>query len=171
MEAIRMDQQQGQFGQGQEQGQFGQGQEQFEQNQVQQALQSQQSAQTGQGQTQQANQSGQNWQASTGGDWPGSPTGQEGTVQSSQSGQFGQDSQSGQSGGVQVVAVRKNGDGDIVEMKLSSGQVVDYKTAQSMSKQGILEHTNVFTGRDGEEHLRSDADGDPSNNLDNMPTF
>jgi hypothetical protein len=152
-----MDQQQGQYGQEQEQAQ-GQVQE-------QQAWPSQQPAQTEQGQTQQANQSGQNWTASTGGDWPGTPAEQDGAVQNLQA------SQSGQGGAEQVVAVRKNGDGDIVEMKLSSGEVVDYKTAQSMSKQGILQHTNVFKGRDGEEHLRSDADGDPSNNLDNLPTF
>jgi hypothetical protein len=71
----------------------------------------------------------------------------------------------------QVIAVRKNGDGDIVELKLSSGQVVDYKTAQQMAKQGGIEHVNVFKGRDGDEHLRSDADGDPSNNLDALPRF
>ncbi|WP_027092323.1 DUF3892 domain-containing protein [Cohnella thermotolerans] len=71
----------------------------------------------------------------------------------------------------QVVAVRKNGDGDIVELKLSSGQVVDYKQAQAMAKQGQIENVNVFRGRDGDEHLRSDADGRPENNLDNLPTF
>ncbi|MBP1992712.1 DUF3892 domain-containing protein [Paenibacillus eucommiae] len=71
----------------------------------------------------------------------------------------------------QVVAVRKNGDGDIVELQLSSGQVVDYKQAQAMAKNGEIEHVNVFKGRDGDEHLRSDADGDPTNNLDNLPTF
>lgn len=71
----------------------------------------------------------------------------------------------------QVVAVRKNGDGDIVELKLSSGQVVDYKQAQQMAKDDEIEHVNVFKGRDHDEHLRSDADGDPTNNLDNLPTF
>lgn len=71
----------------------------------------------------------------------------------------------------QVVAVRKNGDGDIVELKLSSGQVVDYKQAQQMAKNGMIDNVNVFRGRDGDEHLRSNADGDPSNNLDNLPIF
>lgn len=71
----------------------------------------------------------------------------------------------------QVIAVRKNGDGDIVELKLSSGKIVDYKQAQQMAKNGGIEHVNVFRGRDGEEHLRSDADGDPANNLDALPTF
>ncbi|SEB20489.1 Protein of unknown function [Thalassobacillus cyri] len=71
----------------------------------------------------------------------------------------------------QVVAVRKNGDGDIIELKLSSGQVVDYKQAQQMADNGEIEHVNTFQGRDGDKHLRSDADGDPTNNLDNLPTF
>ncbi|WP_426447403.1 DUF3892 domain-containing protein [Paenibacillus sp. S-38] len=71
----------------------------------------------------------------------------------------------------QVVAVRKNGDGDIVELKLSSGQVVDYLEAQAMTKNGQIAGLNVFRGRDGDEHLRSNADGDPSNNLDNLPGF
>ncbi|MDQ0256848.1 hypothetical protein J2S74_004270 [Evansella vedderi] len=70
-----------------------------------------------------------------------------------------------------VTAVRKNNEGDIVELQLSSGEVVDYKQAQQMAKNGEIEHVNVFRGRDGEEHLRSDADGIKENNLDNLPTF
>ena len=69
------------------------------------------------------------------------------------------------------VAVRKNDDGDIVELKTSGGKVVDYKQAQQMAKNGEAEGVNVFKGRDGEEHLRSNADGDPTNNLDQFPTF
>jgi len=71
----------------------------------------------------------------------------------------------------QVIAVRKNGDGDIVQLQLSSGEVVDYKTAQQMAKNNQIANVNVFRGRDGEEHLRSDADGRTDNNLDNLPTF
>ncbi|WP_216827613.1 DUF3892 domain-containing protein [Alkalihalobacterium elongatum] len=71
----------------------------------------------------------------------------------------------------QVVAVKKNNEGDIVELKLSSGQIVDYKQAQMMAQNGEIDHVNVFKGRDGDMHLRSDADGDPTNNLDNLPTF
>lgn len=71
----------------------------------------------------------------------------------------------------QVVAVRKNGDGDIVELKLSSGRAVDYKTAQQMVKAEQIAGLNVFRGRDGDEHLRSDPDGREDNNLDNLPTF
>lgn len=71
----------------------------------------------------------------------------------------------------QFVAVRKNSDGDIVELKTTSGRVVNYKEAQEMAKHGEVAGVNVFRGRDGDEHLRSNADGDPSNNLDNLPTF
>lgn len=70
-----------------------------------------------------------------------------------------------------VTAVRKNGDGDIVELKLSSGQTVDYKTAQAMAKAGQIEGVHVFKGRDGEDHLRSNPDGIEENNLDNLPQF
>lgn len=69
------------------------------------------------------------------------------------------------------VAVRKNNEGDIIELKTSSGQIVDYKDAQQMAKGGQVEGVNVFKGKDGDEHLRSNADGDLSNNLDNLPGF
>ncbi|RKP57226.1 DUF3892 domain-containing protein [Cohnella endophytica] len=76
-----------------------------------------------------------------------------------------------QNGKQQIVAVRKNGDGDIVELQLSSGQVVGYQEAQRMAKNDEIENVNVFKGRDGDEHLRSDPDGRTDNNLDNLPTF
>lgn len=71
----------------------------------------------------------------------------------------------------QVAAVRKNGDGDIVEFKFASGKVVDYITAQEMVRNDEIENMNLFRGRDGDEHLRSDPDGREDNNLDNLPTF
>ena len=71
----------------------------------------------------------------------------------------------------EVVAVRKNSDGDIVDLKLSSGRVVDYRTAQTMVKNNEIQNLNVFRGRDNEEHLRSNPDGREDNNLDNLPTF
>ena len=70
-----------------------------------------------------------------------------------------------------IVAVKKNGDGDIIEMKLSSGTVVDYKKAQTMADSGEIENVNTFTGRDGDKHLRSNADGIKENNLDQLPIF
>jgi len=76
-----------------------------------------------------------------------------------------------QGGKPHVQAVRKNGDGDIVELQLSSGQVVGYKEAQQMAKNDQIANVNVFKGRDGDEHLRSNPDGREDNNLDNLPTF
>ncbi|SDO47735.1 Protein of unknown function [Halobacillus aidingensis] len=70
-----------------------------------------------------------------------------------------------------IVAVRKNGQGSIVEMQLSSGQVIDYKRAHEMARSGELEHVNLIRGKDGEDHLRSEPDGIQSNNLDNLPSF
>lgn len=71
----------------------------------------------------------------------------------------------------QVEAVKRNADGDIVEFKLSSGKIVDYKSAQEMVKNKEIENLNLFRGRDNEMHIRSNADGDPNNNLDALPTF
>ncbi|WP_236838771.1 DUF3892 domain-containing protein [Caldalkalibacillus salinus] len=69
------------------------------------------------------------------------------------------------------VAVRKNEDGDIVELKTSQGRTLHYKDAQQAVMEGQIQGANVFTGRDGAPHLRSNADGDPSNNLDQLPLF
>ncbi len=70
-----------------------------------------------------------------------------------------------------VVAVRKNGDGDIIKLKLSDGNEVDYLVAQRLAAQGLIENVQLFKGRDGDQHLRSIPDGDKSNNLDNLPLF
>ncbi|MEK5165384.1 DUF3892 domain-containing protein [Paenibacillus sp. FSL R5-0527] len=69
------------------------------------------------------------------------------------------------------IAVRKNGDGDLREFKTSSGRVLNYEQALEEVKAGAIAGVNVFKGRDGEMYIRGDADGDPSNNLDNLPSF
>lgn len=71
----------------------------------------------------------------------------------------------------QVVAVRKNGDGDIIRLKLSDGNEVDYLVAQRLAEQGLIDHVQVLKGKDGDKHLRSIPDNDTSNNLDNLPLF
>jgi len=70
-----------------------------------------------------------------------------------------------------IVAVQKNGDGDIRQFKTSSGRVLQYQEALQAVKNGEIAGVNAFKGRDGEMYIRGDADGDPSNNLDNLPTF
>lgn len=69
------------------------------------------------------------------------------------------------------VAVQKNGDGDITAFKTSAGRVLDYEQALTEVKTGAIQGVNAFKGRDGETYIRGDADGDPSNNLDNLPGF
>ncbi|SHE10523.1 Uncharacterised protein [Chlamydia abortus] len=69
------------------------------------------------------------------------------------------------------IAVRKNGDGDLREFMTSSGRVLSYEQALQEVQMGRIQGANVFKGRDGDLYIRGDADGDPSNNLDNLPGF
>lgn len=69
------------------------------------------------------------------------------------------------------IAVQKNGDGDLTAFKTSSGRVLDYEQAKREVQAGAIAGANLFKGRDGEMYIRSDADGDPSNNLDALPRF
>lgn len=69
------------------------------------------------------------------------------------------------------IAVRKNGDGDLEAFKTSSGRILNYEQALQEVKAGAIAGVNVFKGRDGEMHIRGDADGNPTNNLDSLPRF
>jgi hypothetical protein len=77
----------------------------------------------------------------------------------------------GTSGREQFVAVQKNGEGDLTAFQTSSGRVLAYEQALQEVKAGAIAGVNVFKGRDGDMHIRGDADGDPSNNLDQLPIF
>ncbi|MBH5316825.1 DUF3892 domain-containing protein [Paenibacillus sp. GSMTC-2017] len=70
-----------------------------------------------------------------------------------------------------VVAVQKNGDGDLTAFKTSSGRELDYATALEEVQAGKIAGVNAFKGRDGDTYIRGDADGDPTNNLDQLPLF
>ncbi|MFC5651620.1 DUF3892 domain-containing protein [Paenibacillus solisilvae] len=70
-----------------------------------------------------------------------------------------------------IVATQKNGDGDLTAFKTSSGRVLDYTQALEEVQGGRIAGVNAFKGRDGETYIRGDADGDPTNNLDNLPNF
>jgi len=72
---------------------------------------------------------------------------------------------------LEVVAVRKNSAGSIVEFKLSSGQIVDYVQAQEMVRNNEISNLELFKGRDHEQHIRSNPDDRLDNNLDQLPTF
>lgn len=71
----------------------------------------------------------------------------------------------------QFVAVQKNGDGDLTAFKTSTGRVLDYQSALQEVQAGNIAGANAFKGRDGDTYIRGDADGDPTNNLDQLPLF
>ncbi len=75
-----------------------------------------------------------------------------------------------QQGQEQIVAVRKNDDGDIIAVKTNSGRELDYVSALNEAKQGNLAHVDVFH-KYGRDILRSEPDGIKENNLDNLPNF
>ncbi|WP_145045518.1 DUF3892 domain-containing protein [Paenibacillus xylanexedens] len=68
-------------------------------------------------------------------------------------------------------AVQKNGDGDLTAFQTSTGRVLDYQQALTEVQAGAIAGVNVFKGKDGEMYIRGDADGDPTNNLDQLPSF
>ncbi|ASA20996.1 DUF3892 domain-containing protein [Paenibacillus donghaensis] len=69
------------------------------------------------------------------------------------------------------VAAQKNGDGDLTSFQTSSGRVLAYEQALQEVQAGRIAGVNVFKGKDGEMYIRGDADGDPTNNLDQLPSF
>jgi hypothetical protein len=75
-----------------------------------------------------------------------------------------------QLGKEQIVAVRKNDDGDLIAFKTDSGRELDYITALSDAKAGKLANIDIFH-KYGRDILRSEPDGIKENNLDNLPDF
>ncbi|MDA2093130.1 DUF3892 domain-containing protein [Bacillus cereus] len=74
------------------------------------------------------------------------------------------------SGAEQIVAVRKNDEGDLIAFKTSSGRELNYMTALNGAKSGKLAHVDVFH-KYGRDIIRSEPDGIKENNLDNLPSF
>lgn len=75
-----------------------------------------------------------------------------------------------QPGKEQIIAVRKNDDGDIIAFKTEQGRELDYITALNEAKEGKLAHIDVFH-KYGRDIIRSEPDGIKENNLDNLPSF
>lgn len=72
---------------------------------------------------------------------------------------------------MKIIAVKKDSKGVIQEYKLDNNRTVDVPNAIKMVKNGQIEGCNVFTTRSGSEAIRSNNDGDTSNNLDSLPRF
>ncbi|NRD77962.1 DUF3892 domain-containing protein [Bacillus sp. BRMEA1] len=70
----------------------------------------------------------------------------------------------------EVVAVRKNDEGDIIAFKTNTGRELDYLTALDEAKSGKIAHIDVFH-KYGRDIIRSEPDGIKENNLDQLPEF
>jgi hypothetical protein len=70
-----------------------------------------------------------------------------------------------------VESVRRDAQGRNIAFQLRGGDVIDYREAIELALSGRLQNVNAFRSKDGEYHLRSNADGDPDNNLDHLPQF
>lgn len=72
---------------------------------------------------------------------------------------------------MKIVAVKQDKGQDIEAVKLDDGSVHQLADAIAMAKNNQIEGVNVGKDRLGRETLRSYPDGDPSNNLANLPKF
>lgn len=70
----------------------------------------------------------------------------------------------------EVVAVRKDENGNLSEFKLDDGTVYDFKGCWDAIGRGELDLV-ATTGTEGVPIIRSQGDGNPDNNLSNLPTF
>jgi hypothetical protein len=70
-----------------------------------------------------------------------------------------------------VIKVKKNPDGDITDVMLENGNVYSIDEAIMMAKDDLIEGVNVGKARNGREYLRSNPNGEESDNLDNKPVF
>lgn len=61
--------------------------------------------------------------------------------------------------------------GGISSVQFQDGRVVDIANAIAMTEAGLIEDVNTGQNRQGQKTLRSYPDGDPSNNLSNLPRF
>ena len=70
----------------------------------------------------------------------------------------------------EIIAVRKNNDGNIIAFKTKTGRELDYVSALNEAKAGKIAHIDVFH-KYGRDIIRSEPDGIKENNLDNLPLF
>ncbi len=70
-----------------------------------------------------------------------------------------------------IIKVRKNSEGDITDVMLENGNVYSIDEAILLVKDHIIDGVNVGKAKNGREYLRSNPNGDDSDNLDSLPTF
>ena len=72
---------------------------------------------------------------------------------------------------MKITAVKKDSNGTISEYKLEDGAILSHEKAVKMAENNKLAGYNVATARNGMKSIRSNPDGDISNNLDELPEF
>lgn len=73
--------------------------------------------------------------------------------------------------GQKIVKLRKNDNGSIERFMLEDGTELSYAEALQKIEAGVIDNLIVQRGRDGQPIIRSKPDGNPNNNLDNLPEF
>lgn len=71
---------------------------------------------------------------------------------------------------MKIEKVKKNTEGDITDVMMNDN-IYSVREAILLAKDGKIEGVNVAKARSGREYLRSNPDGSPDNNLDNLPSF
>jgi len=71
--------------------------------------------------------------------------------------------------GARIQKVRKNEDGDITAVMLDNGKVCEIEEAIQMARNGQIYGVIVGRAKNGREYLRSVPNGNPDDNLDNLP--
>jgi hypothetical protein len=70
-----------------------------------------------------------------------------------------------------IMKVRKNSQGDITDVMLNDGNVYSITDAIELAKDHKIEGVNVGKAKNGREYLRSNPNGQESDNLDHLKTF
>ena len=70
-----------------------------------------------------------------------------------------------------VVGVHKNSDGNLEQFKLDDGRVLSFEECRNAIHNGDLPDLICTEGKSGSIIIRSQPDGDESNNLSNLPQF
>lgn len=70
-----------------------------------------------------------------------------------------------------IIKVKKNSDGDIIDVMVDDGSTYPVEEAIKMVKDHQIEGVNVGKSKNGREYLRSNPNGEESDNLDNLSTF
>ncbi len=70
-----------------------------------------------------------------------------------------------------VVGVHKNSEGNLEQFKLDDGRVLSFEECRAAIHNGELPDLICTEGKSDRIIIRSTPDGDPSNNLSNLPEF